>query len=63
MQETVAKVGLRINVGKIKEMRINATYTQNFKVNGIKLKNCKSFCFLGSIISANGGSKEDITNG
>lgn len=45
VQETAAKVGLWNNIGIIKEMRVNTTYTQNFQVESIELENVKSFCY------------------
>ncbi|KAI8120487.1 hypothetical protein CVS40_8300 [Lucilia cuprina] len=53
---------LRINIPKTKAMRINATNTSNFTLQQQHIENVQSFCYLGSIITTNGGSKEDVQN-
>ncbi|KAI8115934.1 LINE-1 reverse transcriptase like protein [Lucilia cuprina] len=62
MESEAALCGLRINIPKTKAMRINATNTSNFTLQQQHIENVQSFCYLGSIITTNGSSKEDVQN-
>ncbi|XP_037943100.1 maternal effect protein oskar-like [Teleopsis dalmanni] len=59
---TENRAGLKINVIKTKIMRINANVQDPFIINNCCLEDVESFCYLGSIISANGESSADIEN-
>ena len=54
------KIGLRINQGKTKTMRMNVTNPSKFKINEEELEDVTSFTYLGSIISNDGGTDKDI---
>lgn len=52
--------GLAININKTKSMRSNTNCSTNFQLDGIYIEDVPSFCYLGSYISNNGGSQQDI---
>lgn len=60
--ERAAKAGLQVNINKTKSMRVNSQCTTQFKLMGEHIEDVDCFCYLGSIISKSGGSKEDIKN-
>uniref|UniRef100_A0A034VWX2 LINE-1 reverse transcriptase-like protein n=1 Tax=Bactrocera dorsalis TaxID=27457 RepID=A0A034VWX2_BACDO len=62
VSDIAAQTGLKINIAKTKFMRINTTETPNIQIAGTCLEEVDEFCYLGSIISKNGGSTADIRN-
>lgn len=54
------KAGLKINISKTKAMRINANNAQNLTVNNTSIDYTNRFCYLGSIVTEDGGTSEDI---
>ena len=57
-----AKVGLKINVKKTKEMRINAESNQPLTLYGEEVERVKKFPYLGSIVSEDGGAVQDVSS-
>ncbi|XP_065356234.1 uncharacterized protein LOC135950631 [Calliphora vicina] len=55
-----AKAGLKINTAKSKSMRCNTINTNRFKIRNVDLGDVTSFCYLGSIITSNDGSSNDV---
>ncbi|XP_073841258.1 uncharacterized protein [Musca autumnalis] len=55
-----SSIGLKINIKKTKLMRIGISVTTPLTVNGINIEDVNTFCYLGSVISAHGGSEDDI---
>jgi Reverse transcriptase (RNA-dependent DNA polymerase)/Domain of unknown function (DUF6451) len=55
-----AKCGLKVNVSKTKDIRINNTSSEPFKINGEQIETVTDFTYLGSNISASGGSPRDV---
>jgi len=62
-------VGLKINLGKTKLMRINpktrltrssSAIPQSLEINGVKLEEVNEFIYLGSVIAVEGGTEEDV---
>lgn len=53
-------VGLTINIKKTKSMRMGTTTSNKFQINGEEIEDTRQFCYLGSILSNNGGTEEDI---
>lgn len=62
LEEVAGNAGLKINCGKTRSMRLNATCDQAFFINGSSIEDVNSFCYLGSIIDGKGGSSNDIMN-
>ncbi|XP_018799418.1 PREDICTED: uncharacterized protein LOC108975403 [Bactrocera latifrons] len=62
VSDLAAQTGLNINITKTKLMSINTTETPNLQIAGPGLEEVDEFCYLGSIISKNGGSAADIRN-
>ena len=54
------KLGLHPNVSKTKVMKVNCTNNRPVKVRDIILEEVTSFVYLGSVVSIDGGSDEDI---
>ena len=55
-----AKAGLKINVKKTKEMRIDLTNKQPFYIHNEIIERVTQFTYLGSIIDNTGGTEVDI---
>lgn len=55
-----SKAGLRINIQKTKDMRINTNNHQNLMIDNTPIENTNRFCYLGSIVTKDGGANEDI---
>lgn len=55
-------VGLRINVNKTKSMHVGTNILTTFHINNEHIDNVTEFCYLGSIITVDGGTKADISN-
>lgn len=62
VKDHAAKSGLKINIAKTKILCINANPPQNFTISGAEIEIVSSFCYLGSIINNNGGTREDINS-
>ncbi|PFX30003.1 Transposon TX1 uncharacterized 149 kDa protein [Stylophora pistillata] len=54
------KLGLHPNVSKTKVMKVNCTNNRPVKVRDTILEEVTSFVYLGSVVSIDGGSDEDI---
>ncbi|XP_037930032.1 uncharacterized protein LOC119664651, partial [Teleopsis dalmanni] len=52
--------GLSINITKTKSMRLNSNCSTKFQLDDSYIEEVQSFCYLGSYISNNGGSRQDI---
>ena len=55
-----ARIGLRINVKKTKPLRLGISEDEQVTLGNEKIDQVRSFCYLGSIISKDGGSGEDV---
>ncbi|XP_073831695.1 uncharacterized protein [Musca autumnalis] len=53
-------IGIKVNIKKATMMSIGTNVTTPLTVNGTAIENLETFSYLGSIISANDGSEEDI---
>ena len=59
--EQAARVGLKINASKTKEMRIRSPEnTGNINCDGEFLEQVSAFTYLGSLITTSGGTEEDF---
>ena len=55
-----AKVGLKINVSKTKEMRINSDCSQVITLDGQPIDRVSEFSYLGSVMAEDGGAHKDV---
>ncbi len=60
LEEEADKVGLHINVGKTKLLKINSTSSNNIKLKSGEIEEVSSFTYLGSIVDTVGGTEQDI---
>jgi len=60
LEETAALLGLKINASKTKVLRINSKNKTPIIVDQNALEGVKSFTYLGSIISREGGTEDRI---
>ncbi|KAL9963813.1 hypothetical protein ACROYT_G027358 [Oculina patagonica] len=60
MRETAAMTGLKINVQKTKSLRVNQRNNTNFDIGGDEIQDIEKFTYLGSIVSSEGGTDQDI---
>jgi hypothetical protein len=60
MRETAAMIGLKINIEKTKNLRVNQGYNANFNIGGDQIQDIDKFTYLGSIVSSEGGTDQDI---
>ena len=60
MAEEAKKTGLNINIGKTEVMRINNRQQDPIQLQQDNIKEVDKFVYLGSVVSKNGGTDEDI---
>ena len=61
LQEQAARVGLKVNAAKTKEMRIRSSAnTGNITCGDEVLEQVTAFTYLGSLMSTTGGTEEDV---
>jgi hypothetical protein len=53
---------LHININKTKGMRVNTSNIQKFRVDETEIEEVGSFVYLGSVVSMNGGTEEDVAS-
>ena len=58
-----AKIGLKINVKKTKSLRLGTSEYEKVTLGNEKIDQVGSSTYLGSIISKDGGSSEDVKSG
>ena len=58
--EEAKKTGLQINIGKTESMRVNNKQRNRLKLQQEEIREVNKFVYLGSIVSKDGGSDEDI---
>ncbi len=58
--EESQKVGLRVNIEKTKDLRVNSRKTEAFKIGEEAIERVDDFLYLGSKIDENGGTLLDI---
>ena len=58
--EEAEKTGLQINTGKTKVMRVNSKNQDPVKLHHEEIKEVDKLVYLGSVVSKNGGTDEDI---
>uniref|UniRef100_A0A914VWQ7 Reverse transcriptase domain-containing protein n=1 Tax=Plectus sambesii TaxID=2011161 RepID=A0A914VWQ7_9BILA len=60
LEEEAAKVGLRISTEKTKVLTINRKTKANITVGDKKIEEVKQFTYLGSVMTGDGGSDQDV---
>lgn len=60
LEAEAQRVGLKINTAKTKEIRMNSTNKHPLAVKDEEIEQVENFCYLGSIVSKNGGAAEDV---
>ena len=60
LKEQSVKVGLKINATKTKLMRVGTKQDDGVMITGEQIEEVDEFRYLGSIVSKNGGTEEDI---
>jgi len=60
LQVQGARIGYKINVKKTKSLRLGISEDENVTFGNQKIEQVHSFTFLGSRISEDGGSSEDV---
>jgi hypothetical protein len=62
LKEEAELAGLNINVNKTKGMRVNTSNIQKFRLEETEIEEVGSFVYLGSAVSVNGGTEEDVAS-
>jgi hypothetical protein len=60
LQQEFIKAGLKINIGKTKEMRINAKNKKPIQIVGNINENVENFTYLGNNVPIDGGAAKDV---
>ena len=60
LEKNASQVGLKINVGKTKLLRLNTNTLREFSIEGELIDKVEKFCYFGSFISNNGGAETDV---
>lgn len=60
LQKHAGEVGLQINTAKTKVMKINTSDQTMFYINDQVIEEVSTFSYLGSVVSTDGGTAEDI---
>ena len=58
--DNAERTGLRVNVGKCKDMRVNARNNEAITANGLALEDVEKFIYLGATVCKQRGGDEDI---
>ena len=60
IRETAAMIGLKVNTQKTKSLRVNQGNNAHFNIGGHEIQDVEKFTYLGSIVSSEGGTDQDI---
>ena len=63
LKEQAETAGLYLNINKTNGMRVNTSNTQKFRLENTEIEEVGSFVYLGSVMSGNGGTEEDVISG
>jgi len=55
-----AMIGLKIDTGKTKSLRVNLGTNINFNIKEVEIQDIEKFTHLGGIVSSEGGTNQDI---
>jgi len=62
LKDEAELVGLHININKMKEMRVNTSNMQKFRLEETEIEEFASFVYLGSVVLESGGTEEDVAS-
>jgi hypothetical protein len=62
LKEEAESASLYININKTTGMRVNTSNRQKFRVENTEIEEVGSFVYLGSLVSDNGGTVEDVAS-
>jgi hypothetical protein len=62
LKEEAELAGLHININKTKGTRVNTSNIQKFRLEETEIEEVGSFVYLGSVVSENGGTEEDVAS-
>ena len=62
LKEEAESAALYININKTEGMRVNTANTQKFRIENTEIEIVGSFVYLGSVVSENGGTEEDVAS-
>ena len=60
LDEESTKVGLKINLAKTKEMRVNSKSKRQLTINEQEIERVQQYQYLGSVITEDGGADKDV---
>ncbi|KAI0230676.1 hypothetical protein LSAT2_019011, partial [Lamellibrachia satsuma] len=60
LQEKSSQLGLKINVGKTKVLKVNSRSSEPISLESGTVEEVQDFIYLGSNISTNGGADKDV---
>ena len=60
LQEKSSQLGLKINVGKTKVMKVNSRSSGPISLESGTVEEVQDFIYIGSNISTNGGADKDV---
>ena len=60
VKDSSVQIGLHINSGKTKVLRINTTITEPVRLDDDLLEEVNSFTYLGSAVDSQGGTEADV---
>ena len=60
LNDSARQVGLKVNVKKTKEMRINVNGRERLEMDGRVIEEVDSFVYLGSVVNVSGGAESDV---
>jgi hypothetical protein len=62
LKEEAELAGSHIDISKTKGMRVNTSNIQKFRVDETEIEEVRFFVYLGSVVSVNGGTEEDVAS-
>jgi hypothetical protein len=62
LQEKAELAGLHINIYKTKEMTVNTSNMEKFRVHKTEIKEVGSFVYVENVVSVIGGTEEDVAS-
>jgi len=62
LREEEESSGLYIHINKMKGMSVNTSNTQKFRIGNTEIEVVRSLIYLGSVVSENGGTEEDVAS-